>query len=85
LATPVESRQAKTGRASRPVTKRLAPYGDAAQKPATLLSQALLAERSGVSRPTINRLEQGQDARYLTIQKLAAALGVEPAALVRDQ
>ncbi len=48
-----------------------------------LLSQAMLAARSGVSRPTINRLEQERvEARYVTIHKLAAALGVEPAALV---
>jgi transcriptional regulator with XRE-family HTH domain len=42
----------------------------------------MLAERSGVSRPTIARLERGdEEARFSTIHKLAAALGVEPSAL----
>jgi len=49
------------------------------------LSQRMLAERSGVSRPTIARLEAGgEEARYNTMHKLAAALGVEPGELVGD-
>jgi len=47
------------------------------------LSQRMLAQRSGVSRPTIARLEGGEeDARYATLWKLAEALGVEPGELV---
>jgi transcriptional regulator with XRE-family HTH domain len=47
------------------------------------LTQAALAEKSGVSEVTINRVEQGKHAaRFSTIHKLAAALGVEPDALV---
>jgi transcriptional regulator with XRE-family HTH domain len=43
----------------------------------------MLAERSGISRPTIARLERGdEEARFTTIWKLAAALGVEPGELV---
>jgi predicted transcriptional regulator len=46
------------------------------------LTQEELAERSGVSRPTIARLESsGDDARLKTIRKLAEALGVEPTEL----
>lgn len=47
------------------------------------LSQRTLAERASVSRQTINRLEQGANARYDTIQRLAQALKVPPARLVR--
>ena len=47
------------------------------------LSQRMLAQRSGVSRPTIARLEGGEEeARYSTLWKLAEALGVEPGELV---
>ncbi len=45
------------------------------------LSQEELAERSGVHRVTIARLELGATARASTIRKLAKALGVKPAAL----
>ena len=46
---------------------------------ARALSQAELAQRSGVSRVSITRLESGDvDARFATIRKLAEALGVEP-------
>ena len=48
-----------------------------------LLTQAELAERSGVAEVTINRLERGRhEARFSTVRKLAAALGVEPDELV---
>src|SRR5690348_1527431 len=46
-------------------------------------SQRALAERAKVSRQTINRLEQGANARYDTIKRLAQALKVTPARLVR--
>ena len=46
------------------------------------LSQRMLAQRSGVSRPTIARLEAGEQARYTTVWKLAETLGVEPGELV---
>ena len=47
------------------------------------LTQGELAERSGVSRQTINRLEQGEiEARMKTMRELAAALGVRPGALI---
>jgi len=50
-----------------------------------VLSQGQLAERAGVGRNTIIRLEGGRlkEARPTTLQKLAAALGVEPEELVR--
>ena len=47
------------------------------------MTQAMLAERSGISRPNIARLERGdEEARFTTIWKLAEALGVEPGELV---
>ena len=47
------------------------------------LTQADLAARSGVSRVTINRIEQQLlEPRFSTIRKLARALKVEPADLV---
>jgi transcriptional regulator with XRE-family HTH domain len=49
------------------------------------LTQQDLAERSGVSRVSIIRLESGTvPARFSTLRKLAAALGVEPKALVGE-
>jgi transcriptional regulator with XRE-family HTH domain len=46
------------------------------------LTQAELAEKSGVAETTINRLENGRHgARISTIRKLALALGVPPAEL----
>lgn len=46
------------------------------------LSLAELAERAGVSKNTLFRLEHGSPAPYpRTIRKLAEALGVEPAEL----
>ena len=47
------------------------------------LSQRMLAEISGVSRPTIARLETSdEEARFATMWKLAKALDVEPGDLV---
>ena len=49
------------------------------------LSQQEMADRAGLSRVAITRLESGQvSAQYATIRKLAEALGVEPAELVSD-
>jgi transcriptional regulator with XRE-family HTH domain len=47
------------------------------------LTQAELAERAGVRRSTIARLEGGQEARMRTLSRLARALGVAPAALMQ--
>ena len=44
-----------------------------------VLSQEQLAERSGVARDTISKLETGQRRAYpTTVRKLAAGLEVEP-------
>jgi DNA-binding Xre family transcriptional regulator len=47
------------------------------------LLQQQLAEKAGVDRATVARLEQGKKARVDTIARLAKALGVSPAALQR--
>lgn len=49
-----------------------------------MLSQRDLSERSGVSQNTIVRIEQGEDARFITARKLAEALGVEPRELTES-
>ncbi len=50
-----------------------------------VLTNRELAEKAGVSKTTTSNLEQGQaDAYPSTIRKLARALEVEPAELVRD-
>lgn len=47
------------------------------------MSQEQLAERCGVARETISKLESGRRGAYpSTIHKLAAGLGVEPQMLV---
>ena len=57
-----------------------------ATREAKLLTQEMLAERSGVSRPSIARLERGdEEARFTTIWKLAKALGVEPGELIGSE
>ncbi|GEM_PF-1536566 len=48
------------------------------------LSQRELADRAGVGRHTISRLEQGANARYDTIDKLAAALGTVRTRLIQS-
>jgi transcriptional regulator with XRE-family HTH domain len=45
------------------------------------LTQQELAQRAGLTRLSIGRIEGGQPARVSTIKKLASALEVEPAAL----
>lgn len=40
-------------------------------------SQSELAERSGVSRPTIARIEAGQHVRMGTLEKVARVLGLK--------
>ncbi|HZG64887.1 MAG TPA: helix-turn-helix transcriptional regulator [Rubrobacteraceae bacterium] len=48
-----------------------------------VLSQEQLAERSGVARDTISKLETGRRKAYpTTIRKLAAGLEVEPQLLL---
>ncbi|HEY7127249.1 MAG TPA: helix-turn-helix transcriptional regulator [Ktedonobacterales bacterium] len=47
------------------------------------LSQGELAERAGLTRTTITRLEQGGVARYQTIDKLASALNSTRQRLIR--
>ena len=48
-----------------------------------VMSQEDLAERSGVARDTISKLETGQRGAYpSTIRKLAAGLDLEPRILV---
>ena len=47
-------------------------------------TQRVLAERSGIDRATVARLEAGGQARMDTLSKLAEALGVEPGDLMRD-
>jgi transcriptional regulator with XRE-family HTH domain len=46
------------------------------------LSQAGLGTRSGLSTLTISRAERGGPVLFATVQKLAAALGVEPCELI---
>jgi len=47
-----------------------------------LLTQAELAQRSGVAETTINRIEKGyHEPRFSTIRRLAQALDVDPTVL----
>lgn len=39
-------------------------------------SQSQLAERAGVSRPTVARIEGGQDVSMSTLRQVAGALGL---------
>jgi transcriptional regulator with XRE-family HTH domain len=50
-----------------------------------MLTQEQLAEKSGVGITTINRIEKGrvEDPHFSTLRKLAEALEVDPAELVR--
>jgi transcriptional regulator with XRE-family HTH domain len=50
------------------------------------LTKKAVAERAGISRPTVAALEQGaQDALYPTLEKLAKAYGVPVEELVEDE
>ena len=74
-----------------PISRRLLPppFGPAELRrirERQALSQAELAERSGVSPATIVSLESGRaGAQYGTIRKIAQALGVEPADLMEPE
>ena len=48
------------------------------------LSQAELADRSGVSEKTISRLERGGRAHYVTLERLARALRVSRKQLLQS-
>ena len=62
---------------------KLAPGALKQERERLALSQRDLAAASGVTLSTINRIEQGlQDPYPATVRKLAAALGVTPAALI---
>jgi transcriptional regulator with XRE-family HTH domain len=51
----------------------------------TALTQRQLAKLAGVSANTVQQVENGQRGAYpTTVRKLALALGVTPAQLVRD-
>lgn len=51
-----------------------------------LLTQEQLAQRAGVAKSTVNRLERGlQNAHVSTVRRLAEALGVEAADLVAEE
>ena len=53
---------------------------------AALLTQAELAERVGVQRVTISRIETGATrARISTVRRIATALGVPAADLMADE
>ena len=47
-------------------------------------TQAELAERAGVSRPTVARLEAGQDVSVRSLTAVLSALGLELHVQVRD-
>lgn len=50
------------------------------------LTQADLAEKSGVAETTINRLENSRHgARISTARKLAVALGISPQELIAEE
>ena len=51
-----------------------------------LLTQQELAERAGLGFPTISRIENDHvEPHFRTIRKLAQALGLDPAELVREE
>ena len=78
---PVETRRRKLKRPSTQAPLSL-PHLRMLRERA-FLSQNELAEKSGVSRFTVQRLEAGHGvAHRSTVRKLAAALGCEPINLV---
>jgi transcriptional regulator with XRE-family HTH domain len=54
------------------------------QRQTVALTQEQLADKAGVSRPTVTRLENGARARITTVRKLADALGCEPRELMES-
>lgn len=50
-----------------------------------VLSQDELARLAGVSATTVNSVEGGASARYITVRKLAQALGVSPEELAQPE
>lgn len=50
-----------------------------------VMSQRELAAKAGVSPATVVRAERGEVARFVTVRRLAEALGVPPEALVSDE
>ena len=50
-----------------------------------LLTQAELAEKTGLAVQTVSRIENGMNAEFRTTRKLAAALGVEPEELIGEE
>jgi transcriptional regulator with XRE-family HTH domain len=55
------------------------------QRERKALTQEELANKSGVAKNTILRIEKGGDAYPGTARKIAAALGVEPEELMGEQ
>jgi transcriptional regulator with XRE-family HTH domain len=49
----------------------------ASTRKASHLTQAELAQRSGVNRMTVGRIESGLDPRLSTVQELARAMGMD--------
>ncbi len=47
------------------------------------VTQSEIADAAGLSRQTVNRIEEGQmPAQFKTVRKIAAVLGVEPRDLI---
>lgn len=54
------------------------------ERESRVLTQKMLADQSGVGYPTISRIENDRvDPHFSTIRKLAEALGIDPAELVK--
>lgn len=49
-----------------------------------VMSLGELAQKSGVHRNTVARIEKGEEAYPATIRKIARALNVEPSELVKS-
>lgn len=52
---------------------------------AAALTQEELADRAGLERLTVSRIERGKAARMPTVRKLAEALGVQPRELMEPE
>jgi transcriptional regulator with XRE-family HTH domain len=64
---------------------RVALPGLRTRRFAVALTQAQLADKAGVSRPTVTKIENGAEARVTTVRKLADALGCEPRELMESE